>query len=550
MNHRCSLRQLVRARPETGASLGAMRDIDALTGPSRRVIGAWREPIRAEERGAFRFVFEIALPWIGRRARSIALGCVVALGGCDAQSVEVTGVVRDGRTGAPIAHAQITTDDGSAVETDENGRFTASAVEHLQASAPGRCAVQARRDAREITLRLFDRLEVASDRVEAGFDAEVRLEVRTPCDAEAQLTWTQIAGPELGERMRVEENGRVLVVRTHADGALEARPRREYGLRVAGTLGGERIARRARVVAFERAAIRRADGCAGAGCHDDEALARKRFAHEHTTSTVVGEWDAAIGEPTWCTTCHEEAIPSHGDAHLTAGCTSCHDVHDPARLRVFDTVAVGGEPAEHLGSGAVCASCHRAEVFIGRDARLAEPMDAGAHRFIANTCVRCHTSEDHSFAIRAPSGELRAEACAPCHGDGAPEAIGARDWDGDGVLGELATEHDRALGSLSERLRARITREAIEGACGRVAAGVLERDGRAYLVDARGALLGDCDDSGRIDARETAVLASALPRRLADAAHDLALLRADGSRGVHNPAYAFAVLSAVARALD
>src|SRR5690606_40476990 len=139
---------------------------------------------------------------------------------------------------------------------------------------------------------------VASDRVAAGFDAEVGLEVRTPCDAEAQLTWTQIAGPELGERMRVEENGRVLVVGTHADGALEARPRREYGLRVAGTLGGERIARRARVVAFERAAIRRADGCAGAGCHVDEALARNRHAHDPTPRTVARAWYSMIGVST------------------------------------------------------------------------------------------------------------------------------------------------------------------------------------------------------------------------------------------------------------
>src|SRR5690606_134651 len=101
----------------------------------------------------------------------------------------------------------------------------------------------------------------------------------------------------------------------------------------------------------------------------------------------------------------------------------------------------------------------QADVMIGRGARLVPAMDGGAHRFIANTCVRCHMSEPsaddplrgraggHTFSIRARVGEpvISAAACAPCHGDAAPEAIGARDWDGDGTSGPIADEHARAL---------------------------------------------------------------------------------------------------------
>src|SRR5690606_2640038 len=154
----------------------------------------------------------------------------------------LSGVVRDGRTGAPIARAQITTDDGRTIETDEDGRFSAIASESLVASAEGRCEARyerAERPAREITLRLYDRLELAREHTQVGFDAEVRIEVRTRCDADAELTWTQLAGPELGDRMRVEDAGRVLVVRTHSLeelAQLEQRPRRrgDYRFGVGG----------------------------------------------------------------------------------------------------------------------------------------------------------------------------------------------------------------------------------------------------------------------------------------------------------------------------
>lgn len=758
--------------------------------------------------GSLRFLVEIALPWIGRQARSIALGCVVALGGCGGgERVELSGVVRDGRTGAPIAHAQITTDDGRTIETDEDGRFSASASESLVASAEGRCDAEKSiagldaRQAREITLHLYDRLELEREHTQVGFDAEVRIEVRTRCDDAAELTWTQLSGPALGDRMRVEDAGRVLVVRTHpleelvrlddrpGAIALDRRQRGDYRFTVRGQLGDHSVSREARVVAAPTSAglyqvptggdvyfnggagsahgWRLADrprgsraelasdasrvtrlrpdrfgtylvehrpsglsmnvqagpydevprDCGREGCHvaEDEGWTHTAHARtfrrglegelgaefdtrcwschatgvepgidngglHHTASRIgwdppppdAGAWEQAPRRirregSVWCSACHgpgrivppphrwqygakfqvgvcarchdadeddpdtnhvslevdewrlagmsgfvrelreddpalrSECAQCHsaqgfvawqrGQAHepdrdtvAAITCAACHDPHDASRphaLRVFDDVdAIGGAPAEHLGSGALCASCHRggvaraddparaahapqADVMIGRGARLVPATDEGAHRFIANTCVRCHMSEPaaddplrgraggHTFSIRARVGEpaISSAACSPCHGDGAPEAIGARDWDGDGTSGPIAAEHQRALATASDLLRARIARASITDSCAHVAADVMEHDARLHLVDAAGALLGDCDGSGRIEDGETAITASALPRRLADAAHDLALLRADGSSGVHNPEYAFRVLSALTRAL-
>jgi hypothetical protein len=153
----------------------------------------------------------------------------------------------------------------------------------------------------------------------------------------------------------------------------------------------------------------------------------------------------------------------------------------------------------------------------------------------------------HTFSIATPSGGASA-ACGPCHGDTDPG--GTRDWDGDGLEGRLAAEHDRALGRAGARLVQRITAARIVDRCGRRAADVSERDARLHLVDRRGTLLGDCDADGELTAEEDAPRVGALPPPLADAAWDLAMLRADGSRGAHNPRYAFHVLAAVERALE
>ena len=67
---------------------------------------------------------------IARAVSPTTLACVVALGGCGpGQLIDVEGIVRDGRSGVPIAGALVSTDDGATAETDVDGRFTLAVEE-------------------------------------------------------------------------------------------------------------------------------------------------------------------------------------------------------------------------------------------------------------------------------------------------------------------------------------------------------------------------------------------------------------------------------------
>ncbi|MBX3272672.1 MAG: carboxypeptidase regulatory-like domain-containing protein [Sandaracinaceae bacterium] len=343
-----------------------------------------------------------------------------------------------------------------------------------------------------------------------------------------------------------------------------------------------------------------------ARCHDvdeDDADANHRSPH-------VDEWrlspmarfvrgldarDPAVRDE--CTQCHSaQGFVSWRRTGRVSGvdpltvsaitCATCHDPHDATRprgLRVDDTSdPIAGRPADDLGSGALCASCHRpavawssepsaaphaaqAALLVGRGARTAPEMPDGAHRRIADTCTRCHMTRPapddpsysfvggHTFAVRARrgDGELSRAACSPCHGGVEPGAVGARDHNGDGRAGTVAEEHDASMASVTEALRRAIARAAIADGCtpARVAADVIDLDARLHLVDDAGRVLGDCDADGVLGESERPVLSAALPAALRDVAYDVALLRADGSRGVHNPAYTFSVFAAVAARL-
>lgn len=624
-----SLAAMVRSRIGSHVAHEDAAETDALPGMSRRApclalaprrVGlaptyaapearGSAEPARREPTSPFAFVFEIALPWIGRTARTVALGAVMALGGCGpGQHVEIDGVVRDGRTGEPIAGAQITTEDGRTLETDDAGRFSVAAFagERVAASARDRCEASARVDerGRSLTLRLFERLELDHE-VTGELDAEVRIVVRARCDRESPIEWRQVGGPTLpADHIRVEESGRALVVRTHSirqlvemHGASEevGRPyrfearlhqiRREVRLRAGATLPPRPRSERARAprawleVAHASIGARAPrDGGAGGStcdaCHEGGGdLSRASASCELCHDDRAAEWarspmaSASVASSSECATCHARELHDRSSGPLP--CATCHDPHastSPRGLRVFDRVSsIAGAPAEHLGSGAMCVSCHgerersagdaaphapQAAVLLGRGARTLPASEDGAHRFVVDTCVRCHMTPSsgaaggHTFSIGA---EPEGAACAPCHGRGA--AIGVRDWDGDGRAGAMASEHAGAMERASERLRARITALAIRDACGHVAADVGERGGRVALVDARGVVLGDCDEDGDLASGELMISTSALPERITDAAHDLLMLRRDGSLGVHNPAYTFGVLAAVARAL-
>lgn len=772
----------------------------ARTGLIDRMLAPFRSvPTPTAERRPFRLMLDMLF---GRRARSLALGCMVALGGCDGERIEVEGVVRDGRTGRPIAGAVVSTNDGRRTETDDEGRFAVEVEEGhaITAEASDRCpateAIEAR--APRVTLNLFDAIELETEHDQVGFDTDVRIEVRARCDLAGPLRWSQVAGPTLPESaMRVEDDGHLLVVHTHALDqqarlddrvgivALDREERADYRFRMEWSGSPREVRVTAAPVSAglyqvptgadlylnggagdehawallnrpddSEATLSDADArtphfrpdrfgtylvehrpshtqmsiqaggyedvprdCGREGCHGAEAEGWTSTAHArtfergirgelgpafapacwschatgvdegvdngglHQTAAQLG-WsqpapDAGVWEgaprlirrhgSVWCSACHgpgrivpppyrwqygaklqvgvcarchdvDEGDPAanHVSRHVDewelaamssfvrdlreddparrAGCASCHsaqgfvewrrrgthaapdpltvspitcgachDAHDASRpfaVRVHDTSdPIDGEPGTHMGTGALCASCHRAasfgdaesvdraphapqaNVLFGRGARLHADAPEGAHRWVADTCVRCHMvrpPEDdplraraggHTFAMRARRGtpDFNAASCAGCHGDVAPESIGARDWDGDGESGPIAEEFDRALALVSARLSERVRAASVEDACGRVAVDVTDFDARLVLVSASGAMLGDCDEDGRFTADETPVTVAALDGTLRDATYDLSLLRHDGSRGVHHPQYTFGMLESVAQ---
>ncbi len=273
-------------------------------------------------------------------------------------------------------------------------------------------------------------------------------------------------------------------------------------------------------------------------------------------------------------------------------CTSCHDPHDasrPSALRVHDAVAdIAGSTVIGLGTGAICATCHRsgvaaasdashaphapqASVLLGRGARASVPATSNPHAGIANTCVACHMARPpegdamwggaggHTFSVRdlrasstgqAPS-TLSAAACGGCHGtEIAPREIGGTiDRDGDGTLGTITDEFVRAFGRVQSGLDARIAAAHASDRCEtpNVAATMREYDARLVLATRDGRLLGDCDGDGRLGETETAV---PIPTALYATAWDVSLLEKDGSRGLHNPTFTFGVLRRLEEALS
>lgn len=273
-------------------------------------------------------------------------------------------------------------------------------------------------------------------------------------------------------------------------------------------------------------------------------------------------------------------------------CAACHDPHDGTRrraLRVYDVSdPVSGVPVAAAGAGALCMSCHhagvaragegaaaphapQADVLVGRGARLLRPQAGEAapvHGAIAQACVTCHMAPPgaalagraggHTFSVRdldardRLTAPLSAAACAGagCHADALARnarAIGAGiDRDGDGATGTVAEEMAHALARAREVLRGAVARANVHDQCAtpRAAVDVAERDARLVLVAADGHPLGDCNADDHETADEHWSDTTALPARVRDAAWDIALIEKDRSRGMHNPAYAFAVLTA------
>lgn len=460
--------------------------------------GSTDHQVRSPGLVGVRRTFERALELLRRARKPLVFGCVLTLGGCwSAPRVDVEGVVRDGRTGAPIAGARVSSDSGEATETGADGRFTLPVEEgaaHLTAEAEG--------------------LETTTERVAVSASGTPDVVFALGSAPTPPLDASQHEGIACGP-------GECLEGPRSAQWALSAMSR----------VGRDRQTQRAEC----------------SGCHTEQG-----FVSRSNPDDV-----AASASPP-------------ADA-LT--CATCHQRPEGGALRVRDTAEpMAGARADEMGAGALCANCHRARqvsreadraphasqanLLLGVGASGANGSRESGHANIAGTCVRCHMSPangallgsagGHTFNVRA-IGEagLSTAACSPCHGDVAPAEIGLRDWDGDGVPAPIGPEFDAAIEDASARLRARVRDAHVRGSCGRLAAEVVAHDGRLHLVADDGRLLGDSDGDGVLGARETGTTVNALPSELAGAAWDLAFLRADGSRGVHNPDYTFAILAAL-----
>lgn len=192
------------------------------------------------------------------------------------------------------------------------------------------------------------------------------------------------------------------------------------------------------------------------------------------------------------------------------------------------------------GEATECASCHPSDAaLITRETELAAP-----HAGLSDGCLACHgeRSED-GVRMRSLEGDLATERCAPCHGRTSPDSIAV-------TTGEGRSERRRTASAARARAEAAFAERAGSIVrCGHVAEAAERIDGVVLLVDGRGFPLGDCDASGAIDGTEIAVGIEVLPSALAEAAVDLAMLRADRSHGVHQPRVSVLVAERIERSL-
>jgi hypothetical protein len=449
------------------------------------------------------------------------------IAGCGSSThAEVSGVVVDARTGHAIAGARVIAEDGSTTRTDENGHFTLS----LNGSA------------REIRVS-------AEGRIDGHASLDVRVDESGAIVIELRERIPHESNPELGQ----------------LDGEFDDVDLAQWLVR--GVREPEGLW---------------TDGRSELGYHEHDA--RHAIWGPNEQWTLGGmQFDAEHGAQTRpeCSSCHdaENFASAHGapSRDVASPCSTCHvDVSDQDRfgLRIYENAQpVAGAAAEGLGSGAICIECHhvvgnsphapQADIVLGRGFRSLRSSDDGTspHAAIADSCVACHAAPahdadpetmtlGHTFMARDETGRISSNACRACHGAVQPDAIGKGDWDGDGRRGSVREEHDRALTRARQRVEAHVQRADIARQCGATrnsAWSFREHEGRIVLVDVRTVMLGDCDADGTFGQNERATTIDALPERVANAAFDVMQLERDGSRGVHNPTFAFAVLDAISQ---
>jgi len=204
--------------------------------------------------------------------RAIVLTSMISGFACGSgEPVEVSGVVRDGRTGEALAGAAVRASGGGEATAGEDGSFRlripSGSDRIIRAVASGRCPGEATLDVRTsgneaVTVNLFPRLELEESYLGVGFGQEVVIEARTRCDEQENLRWTQVAGPPLeGGALTVTDGGRRVVVRTpRLEDVVELGPRlsvvplsraqrADYRLEMEATLAGHAEHRTVRVTA-------------------------------------------------------------------------------------------------------------------------------------------------------------------------------------------------------------------------------------------------------------------------------------------------------------
>lgn len=283
------------------------------------------------------------------------------------------------------------------------------------------------------------------------------------------------------------------------------------------------------------------DGCKD--CHNETTLITSKVAQFEELS-VHGTGESFVrGEGTNCAGCHgtegskariNAGVPPH-DPSVTGivnvspmGCRTCHDIHmtytgaDWALTGDAEPVAMEKTGGTYDGGkGNLCANCHQfrnnlpvvsgGNIDLGTDTRFGTHYGVEAqmllgeggmgvtgtpsmhYQIIADTCVACHmgSESNHTYLPKV-------SRCTSCH-------PGAEDFD----IGGTQTEIQALLDEVHDLL---------------VASGIMSDDGRS--------------------------IPAVYPEAIASAMWNYKIVAYDASKGVHNPAFAKALLESARDALQ
>lgn len=286
-------------------------------------------------------------------------------------------------------------------------------------------------------------------------------------------------------------------------------------------------------------------------CHNDTTLivskeAQFRLASVHGTGEAFER-----GESTNCAGCHgtegakariNAGLPPHdpsveGVVNVSPyDCRTCHNIHTTYTKADFSLTGAG-QPVvlERTGGtfdkglGNLCANCHQirnelpvatggtfevtstrfgthygveAQMLLGEGGLLATGSPSVHYEQTDDTCVTCHMGDERNHTY-----EPQVVRCQSCHAD-------LETFDNDGVQTEIAA---------------------------------LLEEVKALLIDS-GIMLADYEENGEIQHNRS--VPGVYPEAVASAMWDYMFVVSDQSMGVHNPAFARALLEAAKAALE